>query len=126
MVASFIRNERATHQRRCFFDWIGVRGTPYVVILLLGWLGPVFAGDSYDLAFSTYFGGRDWEHARDVAVDSQGNIYVVGGAASADFPTTPGVYSQTLHAENISGGDPILFAAGLDNGVHFSLLLNCR
>jgi len=61
----------------------------FVVLLLVG-MTPALAGDSYDLAFSTYFGGRDWEHARDVAVDAQGNIYVVGGAASADFPTTPG------------------------------------
>jgi hypothetical protein len=33
---------------------------------------------------------------------------------------------QTLHPEDVSGGDPILFAAGLDNGVHFSLLLKYR
>jgi hypothetical protein len=69
------------------------------MVLLLAGIAPAFAGDSYDLAFSTYFGGRDWEHARDVAVDAQGNIYVVGGAASADFPTTPGVYSRTFHAD---------------------------
>jgi hypothetical protein len=78
----------------------------FVVLLLPAGIVPVFAGDSYDLAFSTYFGGRDWEHARDVVVDAQGNIYVVGGAASADFPTTPGVYSRTLHTDKTQDFGP--------------------
>jgi hypothetical protein len=54
------------------------------------------AQESYDLAFSTYLGGSNWEHARDVAADAQGNIYVVGGTASTDFPTTPGAYQRAL------------------------------
>ena len=56
----------------------------------------IFAAGGYDLIFSTYFGGSDWEHARDVVVDNSGNIYVVGGTASADFPTTFGAYSRLL------------------------------
>lgn len=95
-------------------------------VLLVGWITPGFAGDSYDLAFSTYFGGRDWEHARDVAVDAQGNIYVVGGAASTDFPTTPGVYSRTLHAEGTQDFGPcdvfvVKFAP--DGGLLWSVLI---
>ncbi len=66
------------------------------MFMLLAWISPAFAGDSYDLAFSTYFGGGQWEHARDAAGDKDGNIYVVGGTASADFPTTEGAYSRTL------------------------------
>jgi hypothetical protein len=66
--------------------------------------GPLFAAElliernrtTYDLSFSTYMGGSDWEHARDVFADSQGNIYVVGGTASSDFPTTPGAYDTTF------------------------------
>jgi hypothetical protein len=54
----------------------------------------VRAAESYELAFSTYFGGSDWEHARDVCVDREGNIYVVGGTASKDFPTTAGAYCR--------------------------------
>jgi len=54
------------------------------------------AQESYDLAFSTYLGGSNWEHARDIAADAQGNIYVVGGTASMDFPTTPGAYQRAL------------------------------
>lgn len=68
----------------------------WVMLLFLLIVVPASAGSAYDLAFSTYFGGREWEHARDVAADQQGNIYVVGGTASADFPTTPGAYSRVL------------------------------
>jgi len=37
----------------------------------------------------------DWEHARDVCVDGEGNVYVAGGTASADFPTTAGALQRT-------------------------------
>ncbi|MHC4179653.1 MAG: SBBP repeat-containing protein, partial [Planctomycetota bacterium] len=54
--------------------------------------------DAYELAFSTYVGGKSWEHARDVCTDRDGNVYVVGGTASRDFPTTPGAYDRSFHA----------------------------
>jgi hypothetical protein len=38
------------------------------------------------LEFSTYLGGNDDESVGGVAVDTSGNIYVVGGTASANFP----------------------------------------
>ena len=66
------------------------------IIMVLAMTSLAFAADAYDLTFSTYFGGSDWEHARDVAVDKSGNIYVVGGTASPDFPTTPGAYCRQL------------------------------
>jgi len=50
---------------------------------------------TYELSFSTYLGGGDWEHARDVCVDGEGNVYVAGGTASADFPTTAGALQRT-------------------------------
>ncbi len=74
-----------------------------LMALLLFWITPVLAGDSYDLAFSTYFGGGDWEHARDVYGDANGNVYVCGGAASRDFPTTAGAYDQTFNFGDTSG-----------------------
>jgi len=52
---------------------------------------------SYELAFSTYLGGARWEHARDVCTDRDGNVYVVGGTSSRDFPTTPGAFGRTFH-----------------------------
>jgi len=56
--------------------------------------GPII----YELVFSTYAGGKNWEHARDVCADKDGNVYMVGGTSSADFPTTPGAYDRTFDA----------------------------
>ena len=68
---------------------------PALLLPLLS-ICPAAAQESYNLAFSTYLGGSNWEHARDVVADAQGNVYVVGGTASADFPTTPGAYQRAL------------------------------
>jgi hypothetical protein len=51
---------------------------------------------AFSLDFSTYFGGNGYEHARDIFVDNQGNIYVVGGTSSDNFPTTANVYDRTF------------------------------
>ncbi len=49
------------------------------------------------LVYSTYLGGSGDEATvgGGIAVDAQGNAYVTGGTASADFPTTPGVFQTT-------------------------------
>lgn len=44
----------------------------------------------YDVGFSTFVGGSGYEQARDGATDSQGNVYLVGGTDSGDFPRTLG------------------------------------
>lgn len=44
----------------------------------------------YELEFSTYFGGSNFESVRGMCADAQGNIYITGGTSSKDFPTTPG------------------------------------
>jgi hypothetical protein len=59
----------------------------------------------YELEFSTYFGGKNWEHARDVCVDSHGNVYMVGGTASDDFPTTPGAFNRSFNTGGNETGD---------------------
>jgi hypothetical protein len=56
---------------------------------------PAPAPDSYAVAFSTYFGGNDFEQVRDVTTDSAGNIYITGGTGSTNFPTTAGAYQRT-------------------------------
>lgn len=43
---------------------------------------------SYELIFSTYFGGSGGELLRDMTADAQGNIYAAGTSGSADLPKT--------------------------------------
>jgi len=74
-----------------------------LAVLLLAGIASAFAGDLYNLAISTYFGGSGWEHARDIYVNGNGNIYVCGGTASHDFPTTEGAYDRTFNFGDTSG-----------------------
>ena len=57
---------------------------------------------------SSFLGGLELDFGNAVLRDLQGNIYVVGFTASADFPTTPGAFDVTL-----SGGSDA-FIAKLD------------
>ncbi|MBC8070334.1 MAG: S-layer protein [Deltaproteobacteria bacterium] len=53
----------------------------------------------YAVDFSTYLGGAaDWEHARDVFIEPSGDLVVVGGTASDDFPATAGAYDMSFNA----------------------------
>ena len=56
-----------------------------------------------EVSFSTFLGGSEWEHARDVFVDDKGSVYVVGGTRSADFPTT----EEALQSKHDTTGDKI-------------------
>lgn len=60
------------------------------------------AGNAFHPNLSTYIAGNDIELARDVTVDAQGNVIVVGNTYSDNFPVTPGAYDVT-HA---TGFDP--------------------
>ncbi len=82
-----------------------IRTAPFFVLLL----GPAVLSATaderpYRLEYSTYFGGSDWEHARDVVADAQGNVFMVGGTASRDFPTTPGAYDRTFNESGRATG----------------------
>jgi len=70
--------------------------------------------DSTHFRFSVALGGSDRDMVRDLATDRDGNVYVVGGTLSADFPVTPGVFGATYH----TGGKPLgdAFVAKLDPG----------
>jgi hypothetical protein len=61
--------------------------------------------------FSTYLGGNDDEAPEDVALGSDGSLYVVGSTESQNYPVTPNA-RQT----SISGGSDFFFAhIKLDN-----------
>jgi hypothetical protein len=71
-----------------------------------------FAPNGSYLAYSTYLAGSDGASADDIAIDFNGNAYVVGATQSDDFPVTPGAY-DTIH-EVGSGNDG--FATKLNPG----------
>ena len=52
--------------------------------------------DGSALEYATWLGGHVDEHAYAIAIDHDGNAYLVGGTGSWDFPTTAGALSQSL------------------------------
>ena len=54
------------------------------------------------LVYSTYLGGDDNETARGVAVDADGNAYVVGSTSSGNYPVVNPVQGQLLGNSNAS------------------------
>jgi len=85
----------------------------FIVTAFISFACGVLPGQSYELAFSTYLGGADWEHARDVYVDPNSNVYVCGGTASRDFPTTLGAYDRTFNFGDTSGDECDAFVCKL-------------
>jgi hypothetical protein len=57
------------------------------------------------LLASTFLGGGDGDDANAIAIDSSGNVYVVGKTWSTDFPTTIGAYDTSF-----KGGDDFHFS----------------
>ncbi len=56
-------------------------------------------GDGSALVFSTYLGGSRGDDAQDLAIDGNGDIYVIGVTGSNDFPT-----ANPLQAANAGPG----------------------
>ena len=63
--------------------------------------------------FSTFIGGGGYEQVRDVAIGTDGSIYITGGTASPDFPTTAGAFDRTLDTSGAKVMD--VFVAKLDS-----------
>jgi uncharacterized protein (TIGR03437 family) len=88
----------------------GQRKTIEAGFALLGGSTVGFQLGSYDrekplvidpvLVYSTYLGGsgNDVTGSGAIAVDTAGNVYVAGTAASTDFPVTAGAFQKTNHA----------------------------
>ncbi len=99
-----------------------------------GWDGFAFKlePDGSDLVYSSYFGGWDYEGARDIFIDDNGNAYLTGDTTSDDFPTTTGAYDRTYNGErdgfilvfNQDGSDLVFstFLGGIDDEVPNALI----
>lgn len=61
--------------------------------------------DLSSLTASTYVGGSGADRCFSIALDDQGNIYVLGNSNSSDFPTTPGGFDTTHNG----GSDIVVF-----------------
>jgi uncharacterized protein (TIGR03437 family) len=55
-----------------------------------------FLPDGQTLVFATYFGGMGNDSGNSIALDSSGNIWIVGTTSSYDLPVTPGAFQSTL------------------------------
>jgi len=67
-----------------------------------------FDADVTTLIAATFVGGSAYEDAIAMAVDEAGNVYLTGHTQSADFPTTPGTYDNSM------AGDRDLFLVKVD------------
>ena len=77
------------------------------------------------LDFSTYIGGSgaDFDDNMGIAVDTLGRVYICGKTKSADFPTTPSAYDDSLSgvsdvalAQMSSGGDSLCYSTYIGGG----------
>jgi len=64
------------------------------------------------LVYSTYLGGDDDEDGYDIAVDNEGNAYIVGYTRSTDFPT----FNQYQDDSDISDSTTDVFVTKLSSG----------
>ena len=60
---------------------------------------------------SSFLGGGSYDEGRGIALDQDGNVYVVGTTESGNFPATVGAFDVTLNGSND------IFVAKLDNSL---------
>lgn len=75
-------NYLVSNQQEISFE-LGFYDTSSLLII-----DPVFS-------YSTYLGGDSSDFINDVAIDNNGNVYIVGETLSMNFPTTPGSLQPT-------------------------------
>ena len=81
-----------------------------------GMYAAVMNTKGWGLTFSTYLGvpgGANYTHG--VALDEDGNIYLVGNTTNPNFPTTEGAFDRTFHGPtNESHGDAFVMKLSPD------------
>ncbi|MCI0488716.1 MAG: SBBP repeat-containing protein [Blastocatellia bacterium] len=70
------------------------------------------------LSYATFLGGSGFDQGNDIAVDSDGNVYVTGYTLSADFPVMKDVF------QNASGSSSDVFVAKLNSEALLSFTLH--
>lgn len=65
-------------------------------------------GNLDQLLASTYLGHTNVEYGRDLTLDADGNIYIVGFSRSLDFPVSDGCYDPSHNAGGPLGNDGII------------------
>lgn len=90
------------------------------------WAGDVFVTkinpSGSDIVFSTFIGGEVEETARNIKIDSKGNIVVAGTTRSVNFPTTEGAINSEFTKQDCflskfsSNGKKLLFSTSIGKG----------
>ena len=75
------------------------------------------------MVYGTFLGGSAYDYGYSIAVDSSGNAYVAGIAASSDFPVTPGAFQadgffSSFVAKLNALGTGLVYATFLGNVVY--------
>ena len=91
----------------------GSRGWALLSLCLATWLiGSLPAQETlmtrprYEIAYASYFGGSDFEEARETIPYPDGSVLVGGGSRSADLPTTAGVLQPTYGSARLARSNP--------------------
>jgi hypothetical protein len=60
--------------------------------------------------YSTFLGGKGMDICGKIAVDAEGNAYILGSTSSRDFPVTAGAFDTTFNGGSGDGRDDIFVA----------------
>ena len=71
-----------------------------VIIVVMHLFVSMVTGQSYRLAFSTFFGGSAGDNPDGIRVDPQGNLVLFGQTGSANFPVSSNTYQSTKGAKD--------------------------